>query len=100
MKNTILTLSQITAQVKPVASKYNVQAIYLFGSYARGDATAQSDLDFLVIGGDSFKLTQIFSLAEDLRAVFGENVDVFEINEVNTGSDFYREIMRERKLVA
>ena len=27
--------------------KYHVKEIYLFGSYARGEADAQSDLDFL-----------------------------------------------------
>lgn len=43
--------------------KYHVKEIYLFGSYARGEADAQSDLDFLILGGDGFRLTEIlFSL--------------------------------------
>ena len=43
--------------------KYHVKEIYLFGSYARSEADAQSDLDFLVFGGDGFRLTEIlFSL--------------------------------------
>lgn len=34
-----------------------------FGTYARGEADAQSDLDFLIFGGDGFRLTEIlFSL--------------------------------------
>ena len=41
----------------------------MFGSYARGEADESSDLDFLVFGGENFKLTMIFSLAEDLRKV-------------------------------
>lgn len=41
----------------------HVKEIYLFGSYARGKADAQSDLDFLIFGGDGFRLTEIlFSL--------------------------------------
>lgn len=39
--------------------KYHVKEIYLFGSYARGEADAQSDLDFLIFGGDGFRLTEI-----------------------------------------
>ena len=36
---------------------------HLFGSYARGESDAQSDLDFLIFGGDGFRLTEIlFSL--------------------------------------
>ena len=43
--------------------KYHVKEIYLFGSYARGEADAQGDLDFLIFGGDGFRLTEIlFSL--------------------------------------
>lgn len=100
MKKEILTLEKITEIVKPIASKYKVQEIYIFGSYARGEATADSDLDFLVFGGESFKKTLIFALAEELREAFEKAVDVFEIHEVNQDSSFYNAIMRERRLVA
>ena len=69
--------------------------LILFGSYARGEANENSDLDFLVFGGDKFKLTNIFALAEDLRMAFQRQVDVFEITEINTNSDFYATIMNE-----
>jgi len=100
MSNTIYTIEKIKDIVKPIANKYNVQSIYLFGSYARGDANENSDLDFLVFGGDNFKLTNIFALAEDLRIAFQRPVDVFEISEINTDSDFYSTIMNERLSVA
>ncbi len=100
MNNHIFTIRDIEDLVKPIAEKYKVEEIYLFGSYARGEADESSDLDFLVFGGDNFKLTMIFSLAEDLRKVLKKNVDVFEINEINKDSDFYRVIMKERLLVA
>ena len=80
--------------------KYNVDEIYLFGSYARNEANQNSDLDFLVFGGRNFKLTMIFSLAEELRAILNKNVDVFEINEINQDSEFYKTIMKERLRVA
>lgn len=100
MSNDILTLEKIAEIVKPIAEKYQVEAIYLFGSYARGEATAESDLDFLVFGGERFKKTFIFALAEDLREAFQKAVDVFEIHEVNRDSMFYDTIMKERRLVA
>lgn len=100
MSANILSLSRIKEIVKPIALKYKVKEIYLFGSYARGEATDKSDLDFLVFGGEDFKLTLIFSLAEELREAFQKNVDVFEIHEVNQKSVFYDTIMKERLLVA
>ncbi len=98
--NKILTLQEIADIVKPIAERYGVEEIYLFGSYARGEASPDSDLDFLVFGGNLFKLTRIFALAEDLRKAFGKDIDVFEIHEVNADSDFYHNIMEERLKVA
>ena len=57
MSDTVFTIEKIVALVKPLAEKYQVQQIYLFGSYARGEAGVDSDLDFLVYGGENFKLT-------------------------------------------
>ena len=42
----------------------------------------------------------IFALAEDLREALNKQVDVFEIHEINTDSEFYNTIMKERLLVA
>ena len=100
MSDRIFTIGDITRLVKPIAEKYKVQEIYLFGSYARGEADESSDLDFLVFGGEKFKPTMIFSLAEELREVLKKDVDVFEITEINKDSDFYRTIMKERLLEA
>ena len=100
MKDKVFTLDNIVSIVKPIAEKYHVQEIYLFGSYARGEANIDSDLDFLVYGGERFKLTMIFALAEDLRKALNKQVDVFEIHEINTDSEFYNTIMKERLLVA
>ena len=100
MSENVFTISKIKEIVKPIAEKYNVEEIYLFGSYARGEATKDSDLDFLVFGGKSFKLTMIFALAEELREAFQKEVDVFEIHEVNMDSAFYSSIMQERLIVA
>ncbi len=100
MSESILTFETISDIVRPIAERYGIEAVYLFGSYARDEATADSDLDFLVFGGKDFKLTLIFAFAEDLRKSFKKNVDVFEINEINKSSGFYSNIMKERRLIA
>lgn len=100
MNDKIFTIKDIESMVKPIAEKYKVKEVYLFGSYARGEADESSDLDFLVFGGENFKLTMIFSFAEELREILKKDVDMFEINEINKDSDFYRTIMKERLLVA
>lgn len=99
MSEAIYEIEMIRCIVKPIAEKYLIQNVYLFGSYARDNATNKSDLDFLVYGGDHFRKTMIFAFAEDLRKALEKNVDVFEIQEINENSDFYRTIMKEKILI-
>ena len=44
----VYTLDEIRRRVQPVAEKYHLKAVYVFGSYARGDAREDSDVDLLV----------------------------------------------------
>ena len=39
----IYTIEEIRRIITPIAKKYRLPAVYLFGSYARGDATETSD---------------------------------------------------------
>ena len=44
----IYTIDEISSRIRPVAEKYHLKAVYLFGSYARGEAREDSDIDLLV----------------------------------------------------
>ena len=48
MSDKVYTLEEIKAIASPIARRYDIAALYLFGSYARGEATPASDLDFRV----------------------------------------------------
>ncbi len=100
MSDKILTISDIQQIVKPLAEKYHISEVYIFGSYARNEATSASDIDFLVFGGKNFRLTSVFAFAEELRIIIQKKIDVFEINEINQNSTFYNTIMKERVKVA
>ena len=90
-----LTLDELRAIVKQLLERYHAEYALLFGSYARGDATPDSDIDIIVVGGERFVPRNIFALAEDLREMTGRNADVFELREVNTGTPFYDSVMKE-----
>ena len=44
----IYTFDQLKELIKPVAEKYSLPAMNLFGSYARGEATDESDVDVII----------------------------------------------------
>ena len=41
----VYTLEEIAERIAPVARKYNIPKVYVFGSYARGEADPDSDVD-------------------------------------------------------
>ena len=49
----VYTLDEIARRVRPVAEQYHLRAVYVFGSYARGEATEDSDIDLLIDDTDS-----------------------------------------------
>ena len=96
----VLSLDEIADIVRQLLRKYNADHALLFGSYARGEATPDSDIDIIIFGGENFLSRNIFALAEDLRELSGRDADVFEIREVNNGTPFYDAVMREGVLIA
>jgi len=100
MKDRIYSREEIIAVITPILRKYKAEQAILFGSYARREADAQSDIDLLVIGGDSFDPTDVFCIADELHRATGKQVDVYELREVNTGTDFFRSIFSEGVKIA
>lgn len=42
----VMTMNEIKERVKPIAERYEIPVIYVFGSYARDEAKESSDIDF------------------------------------------------------
>ena len=76
MSDKIYTIDEIKAIAYPIARRYGIAALYLFGSYARGEATPQSDIDFRVDRGDLVDLLELGGLFSDLEDTFQKRVHV------------------------
>lgn len=68
-------MEEIKAIVAVFAAQYGADRVYLFGSYARGDADANSDIDLRIDKG-SIRGLQMGGLAADLEDAFGIPVDL------------------------
>jgi predicted nucleotidyltransferase len=63
--------------VLDVANKHGVENVRIFGSVARGDARADSDIDILVDrGGFSGYLADFIALQDELSEILQTNVDL------------------------
>lgn len=94
MSPTIYSIDDLRAILLPIAHRYGMREVYLFGSYARGEATAQSDIDVLLYKLPDTPLFNVCGVAEELQRATGKKVDVYDISEINEGS-FKAEVLKD-----
>ncbi len=100
------TVEEITRRVTPVARKYNLAAVYLFGSYARGEATADSDVDLLVdLSGSLIRGLNFGSLYNELSEALETEIDLITLDSLTApttrrGRLHFREaVARDRRII-
>ena len=93
----VYTIDEIRAKAVPIAKKYGVKKLSLFGSYARGEADAQSDVDFLYDGINHSGMFAYFGFVQDLEDEFGCHVDLVSFNI--SDEKFLAEIQRDEVIL-
>lgn len=80
----IYTIKQLKTIIKPILNKYGITNINLFGSYARGDSTSNSDVDIYCDKGNIRTLIDQGMLEEELEKALNKKVDIlFTTSELN-----------------
>lgn len=89
----ILSLEEIKNQCLKVFEDKDVEFAYLFGSYAKGTATENSDVDILV----STTITGLdyYELVETLRENLKKKVDLLNISQLNNNQKLVQEILKD-----
>ena len=100
----VYTIQEIRSKILPILVKYRIPAMYLFGSYARGDATENSDIDFLIdtTGTELTSLLRLGALYCDLEEAFQKPIDLITVRSIMQESsmesdiDFRNTVLKER----
>lgn len=72
----VLSLDDIAVKVGPVARRYGVPRVYVYGSYARGEADRDSDIDLCIESGRINNYFELGHFETDLEIVLGKDVDI------------------------
>ena len=88
----VYTVAQIRDRLTPIFRQNNVRKAVLFGSYGKGLATPESDVDILVDSG--LPGLSFFGLLEDVCQSLDCPVDMIDTRDVIPGSTIDREIQR------
>ena len=86
----MLSVESIKEILRPVFKEYNVKNAVLFDSYAKGNATINSDVDICVDSG--LKGLKFFGLLEDVVNVLKLPVDLIDISQIDRDSRVEKEI--------
>jgi len=99
----VYTLNELKEKITPIAQKYGIPAVYLFGSYARGEADDSSDVDVLFKReGSKIRGLMLGALYEELEKSLEKSVDLVTEEALREKAErerspwFIRNVFRER----
>jgi predicted nucleotidyltransferase len=82
MSPKIYSVDEIKKRFEKVAKKYEIEEAYLFGSYARGDATKKSDIDFYVKADNIRSLFVLGGFYADTKDAMKKNIDLITTDAI------------------
>ena len=91
------TLDEIKTKVSDTAMQYGVKKVYLFGSYARGEASPGSDIDICIEKGSIRTLFELSGFCLDLEETLGNKVDL--VTTAGLSGEFKEQIEKDMVLI-
>ena len=89
----VYSLKEIKRIIKPILNKYGINDIYLFGSYARGEAKSNSDIDIYCDKGNIKTLIDQGELEEELESALNKEVDIIFTTSIL--DEYFKEQIKE-----
>ena len=78
------TINRIANAIAPLASEYGVRQLTLFGSYARGEETQNSDIDLRIVDRGSLRgLFKLAAFQRELEEHLGKRVDLLPTDSLS-----------------
>ncbi len=95
--NYIPSFLVIKEKIKEVVVKYNIERVYLYGSYAKGTQRPESDIDLYMVS-DIVDI-EYFGVIEHLRGALNKKVDLLSNKTIKKNSPIEEEIERTGILI-
>jgi predicted nucleotidyltransferase len=90
----IYTIDEIKKRFEKVAKKYEIEEAYLFGSYARGEATKKSDIDFYIKADNIKTLLDLSGFWIDTENIMKKKIDIVTTDST-LKNDFEEEMKKD-----
>ena len=94
-KYPMISPSDISTVASRVLAQYDVSEAYLFGSFARGEQTPDSDIDLRLVCGNTMTFGTLYELTHELERELGRKVDIVTNPPEHMRPAFRKSIERE-----
>ena len=91
--NIVLKLETIKEAVSDVLKNYKISVCYLFGSYAKGKATPNSDIDLMIVG--EIDGLEYYQLLSDLETKLRKQIDLLRLETAIQNVRLMNDILKE-----
>ncbi|MEG0322784.1 MAG: nucleotidyltransferase domain-containing protein [Raoultibacter sp.] len=89
----------IATALLDVLKNYDIQEAYLYGSFARGDQSDDSDIDLRFLCGESINFAQLYDIQIELENRLGRPLDIATAPPGQMRSSFYNHIKEDEVLL-
>ncbi|MBM6840123.1 nucleotidyltransferase domain-containing protein [[Clostridium] spiroforme] len=97
----IYTFNEVKKAVSSLIEKDypEIEEVVLFGSYARNEATAISDIDILISKPEQIKPMIMWSFGGMLKNTLNKPIEIFRLKSIDKKSDFFQNIKKDGKIL-
>lgn len=95
----MISPTDISTSASRVLAQYDVSEAYLFGSFARGEQTPNSDIDLRLACGNTMTFGALYELSHELEKELGRKVDIVTNPPEHMRPAFRKRIEQEEVLV-
>ena len=97
MKLTTGDIYSVKQAVLDVSPMFDIERVYLFGSFARNQQNETSDIDLCLETGDRFSLINVANFSDEIQTLTGRKVDV--VTERSLYPHVRKSMLEERALL-
>ena len=91
------TIDELKKIIVPIAEKYQLSQVYLFGSFARGDYDEESDIDIRIEKGNLKGMFALCGFYTELEESLERKVDVLTTGSLS--ADFLESIKKDEVIL-
>ena len=91
----VISLNEVLDMIMPIIEPSPIRRVIVFGSYAKGTALQNSDIDLVIDSAGELDGIEFFIYADKLASALPLKSDIYELIEIKKPSSLYNRIMEE-----